>query len=174
MRIASFVMLFVFAAVLAQAQEQIIDIHAGTTSTNSSPALSLAVPKYAKVITKDNKTIVQIPKQLICELWSVADAKTPDDAIAHVPEVIKSEFTGFKASTTNDITIAGAPAKLLLGSGNEADDGDDGHADVVIFTVGGQVFAACTHGEGASNLNERKALLALLQTAQSFKSSVKN
>ncbi|MEI6077802.1 MAG: hypothetical protein WCS94_19625 [Verrucomicrobiota bacterium] len=34
-----------------------------------------------------------------------------------------------------------------VGGGNEQDDRDPSQADVVVFSVGNKIFAACVHGE---------------------------
>lgn len=81
------------------------------------------------------------------DIWLVSGAKTVDDAIAKVPDQIKSEFKDFKAKSTTDVTVAGNPGKRIMGAGTEADDGDPGTADVVVFKAGDNVFVACVHGE---------------------------
>jgi hypothetical protein len=63
------------------------------------------------------------------------------------------------------VDIAGAPAKHIIGPGNEADDGDPGNAEVVLFVVGGRVFAGCVHGEFDDASRARPAMMAVLQTA---------
>jgi hypothetical protein len=82
-----------------------------------------------------------------------------------VADLIKSEFTNFTATATNDLVITGAPAKHVIGSGNEADDGDPGHAEVVFFVVRRHVFAACVHGEFDDASRARAPMMAMLQTA---------
>ena len=44
--------------------------------------------------------------------------------------------------------------------------GDPGAAEVVIFTVGKHVFAACVHGEKNEAAQRRPEMLALLKTAK--------
>jgi len=65
-----------------------------------------------------------------------------------------------------DMLVAGAPAKHVTGSGNEADDGDPGNAEVVLFVVRGRVFAGCVHGEFDDASRARAPMLAVLRTAQ--------
>jgi hypothetical protein len=136
-----------------------------TVSAGGAPVLALRVPRGAKVATTGGHTAIQTPS-LALHLWTVAGAKTPDDALPGVAGLIQSEFVNFKATATNTITISGAPARQLLGSGTEADDGDPGNAEVVLFAVGGRVFAACVHGELDQAAKERAAMLAVLQTAR--------
>jgi hypothetical protein len=64
-----------------------------------------------------------------------------------------------------DLVIAGAPAKHVTGSGNEADDGDPGNAEVVFFVAGGRVFAGCVHGEADDSSKARAAMMTVLNTA---------
>jgi hypothetical protein len=100
-------------------------------------------------------------------VWSVSKATTANDALPRTAELIKSEFIKFKPNATNDIVIAGAPAKRVTGSGNEADDGDPGNAEVVLFAVGGHIFAACVHGEFDDASRQRAPMMAVLKTAHS-------
>jgi hypothetical protein len=75
-----------------------------------------------------------------------------------------SEFKNFKSNQTSELTIAGSPAKRMVGDGEEADDGDPGKADVIVFKVGDHVFVACDHGE-TINETGQQGLLTLVQTA---------
>jgi len=99
------------------------------------------------------------------ELWLVRGARSVQDGVARVPEVIKSEFTGFTATQRESITVAGAPAVRMMGKGAEADDSDPGTADVVVFTAGGRVFVACTHAESMSE-SARRMMMSVVQTAK--------
>jgi hypothetical protein len=98
-------------------------------------------------------------------VWVVRGANSVDDAVGRVGDEIKSEFKDFKATTTSALTVAGAPAKRLMGSGTEADDGDPGTADVVVFKTGEHVFVACTHGESIP-ASAQAQMMRLVQTAQ--------
>jgi hypothetical protein len=95
----------------------------------------------------------------------VPNAVTAADALPRAAELIKSEFIKFKTNGVKDVVIAGAPAKHVTGSGNEADDGDPGNAEVVLFVAGGRVFAGCVHGEFDDASRERAPMMAVLQTA---------
>jgi len=159
MRIALTFFIVAFTA-LASAQDTPI-----TVSADGAPVLALRVPRGAKVTTTGNHTAIKATN-LTLHIWTVANAKTPDDAIPGVAGLITSEFTNFKATSTNIITIAGAPARHLLGPGTEADDGDPGNAEVVLFAIGGRVFAGCVHGEFDEAARARTAMMAVLKTAQ--------
>ena len=76
---------------------------------------------------------------------------------AQTLEVV-SEVTHFTPTTTTDLKIAGAPAKQLIGSGEEADDGDPSNADVTLFTVNGVVYVLVNHAEGDGAAKKRAEL----------------
>lgn len=99
------------------------------------------------------------------ELWLVRDAKSVDEAVGRAGQVIQTEFRDFKATDTSPMVVAGSAAKRLSGDGTEADDGDPGHADVVVFTVGGRVFVACAHGESLSP-QDQQWLTKVVESAQ--------
>ncbi len=99
-------------------------------------------------------------------LWTVANAKTLDDAAARAGEIIKGEFLVFKLTASKDITVAGSPGRQLSGSGKEADDLDPGNAEVILFMKGGRIFAACVHGEGDVRAADHDFMMSVLQTAK--------
>jgi len=99
------------------------------------------------------------------EFWLVPGSQTVDDAVGHVGTQIVSEFKDFKPDSTTDLTVSGSPAKRLVGAGHEADDGDPGDADVIVFKVGDHVFVACNHGESLNPVGQQ-GMLTLVQTAQ--------
>ena len=136
-----------------------------TIPANGSPALMLTVPATAR-ITKEKEKIEIKTKGMDLYIWPVASAKTVDEGVAQIPKVIEHEVVKFAATTTNTITVDGAAAKHLMGHGVEADDYDPATADVVVFTTGKAVFAACVHGEGNQASVEREPMLAVLKTAK--------
>jgi hypothetical protein len=144
----------------AFAENQEITIPAG-----NAPALKLEIPKDAKATTKGAKTSFLL-KDAWVFLWSVPTAKTVAEAVPQVATIIKSEFTDFALTDTKHLTIAGQEADHLFGKGLEADDGDPGAAEVVIFIVGKHVFAACVHGEKEEAAKKRPSMLALLKSAK--------
>jgi hypothetical protein len=142
------------------AENQEITILSGAT-----PALKLEIPKDAKATTKGPKTSFLL-KDAWVYLWSVPTAKTVAEAVPQAATVIKSEFTDFKTGDTKHLTVAGQEADHLFGKGAEADDGDPGAAEVVIFAVGQHVFVACVHGEKDEAAKRSPSMLALLKTAK--------
>ena len=127
------------------------------------PVLKLQLPGKVTVTATKEKTTLQTTNMFL-HIWVVANATNVASGVSRLADVIKGEVLKFKPETTTDLTVAGAPAKRLSGPGTEADDGDEGHADVVVFTAGGRVFLACVHGEKL-DAAERKQMLAALQTA---------
>jgi hypothetical protein len=146
-------------AVRASAQETTV-----TLSVEGKPLLALTAPASAKV-TSSNGYVNIHTTNMSLHVWAVPKAKTAKAALPRAAEVIKSEFIKFKTNAIMDMVIAGAPAKHVTGSGNEADDGDPGNAEVVFFVVGGHVFAGCVHGEFDDASRERAPMMAVLQTA---------
>jgi len=136
-----------------------------TIPSGNAPALKLEIPKDAKATTKGAKTSFLL-KEAWVYLWSVPTAKTIAEAVPQVPTIIKSEFTDFAVSDTKHLTVAGHEADHLFGKGAEADDGDPGAAEVVVFTVGQHVFVACVHGEKDEAAKRSPSMLALLKSAK--------
>jgi hypothetical protein len=146
-------------AALASAQEASV-----TLTVDGKPALTLQVPVAAKVTSSNGYVNIRTTNMSL-HIWAVPKARTAKDASRRAAELIKSEFIKFTATATTDTVIAGAPAKHVVGSGNEADDGDPGHAEVVLFEVGSRVFAGCVHGEFDDASRAREPMMAVLQTA---------
>ncbi len=129
----------------------------------SVPALNMSVPQEAKISQSGAMTKVET-KNLWIYLWEVPQAKSVTDAVAQVETIIKGEFINFKITETKDLQVADHPAKHLFGKGAEADDGDTGTAEVVIFTDGTHVFAACVHGEDDAAAKESARFLSVLKS----------
>ena len=129
------------------------------------PALQMTVPKDAEVTTKGELTAIQTKDlKLRIYLWRVPAAKTVADVIPRVGAVIKSEFVEFVVESTETLQVAGHEAKHLKGKGEEADDNDPGTAEVVVFTDGTNVYAACVHGEKDKAAKERPEFLKMLES----------
>jgi hypothetical protein len=157
--------LFVLAVLGLGAAALAEDTKDTTISSNGAAVVTLTLPKTAKVTTTEDKTVIDTKELYLC-VWVVPKAKTVAEAVSKVDEVIKSEFTNFAVKKTETIKVAGAEAKHLMGEGKEADDGDPGTADVVVFAVGKHVLAACVHGEGDAAARQREPLLKVLKTAK--------
>lgn len=99
------------------------------------------------------------------EFWLVPGAQSLDAATNRITPLIADQFKDFKPDHTTSLAVAGAPAKRIHGTGHEADDGDPGEANVIVFKLGNRVFVACHHGEVLTPAGEQ-ALDTLVQTAQ--------
>jgi hypothetical protein len=141
------------------------DMKTVTISNEGTAVMTIRVPQSAKVTTDKEKTVIDT-KDMYLDLWVVPKAKTVPEAITGLGDVIKSEVLTFSATSTEDITVAEAKAKHLVGKGIEADDHDPGTADVVVFTVGKTVLVACVHGEGETAVRERQPMLKALKSVK--------
>jgi hypothetical protein len=121
------------------------------------PVDTVCTPKEGSVVLNSNNRTV--------EFWLVNEAKTIDEALPKVSEQITDEFKNFKMTKSSDLTVADSPAKREEGDGEEADDGDPGKADVIVFKVGSRLFVACNHGESL-NAAAQEWMLALVQSAK--------
>lgn len=130
-----------------------------------SAVVNLTVPKAAKVTSENGKTTVDT-NQFNLYLWLAPKAKTVDEMLAGVGDIIKSEAINLKIEETKTIKVAGADAKHILAKSNEADDNDPGTTDIVVFTVGRKVIVACIHGENDFAPRKRQAMLDMLATAK--------
>ncbi len=129
-----------------------------------SPAVTLTVPKTAKVTTDKGKTTIDTNKFNLY-LWATK-AKTVDNAVKNVARTVKSEVVNLKIDETKKIKVGGADAKHLIAKSNEADDNDPGTTDIVVFTSGGKVIVACIHGENDYASKHRQEMLDMLGTAK--------
>ncbi|HET6251923.1 MAG TPA: hypothetical protein VFE47_29830 [Tepidisphaeraceae bacterium] len=136
----------------------------GVMQSGGTNVLRLTLLPDSKCVAKDGSLHINAP-QIEVEMWLVAGAKTVDEAAAHVSQQIVSEFKDFTVTHTTDLTVAGAPAKRLVGTGHEADDGDPGKADVIVFKVGNHIFVACTHGESLMSIAQ-DGMLTMVQSVQ--------
>jgi hypothetical protein len=140
------------------------DIKACVMQSGGHDVLWLEVPADTECVPKDGSLLLSSQHRTV-EFWLVNGAKTVDEAIGRVPEQIKDEFKNLKVTESLDLTVAGTPAKRQQGSGEEADDGDPGKADVIVFKIGEHIFVVCTHGE-ALNAPAQEWMLTLAQAAK--------
>jgi hypothetical protein len=137
-----------------------------TVTSGGAPVLHLTLPAGAQAFPGDKTKIVADKQLHELYLWTVPNAKSLDDAASQVPELIKSEFLEFKVAGAKDVKAAGVDAKQLDSAGKEADDGDAGNAEVILFQLGGHTFAACVHGEGDAPALHRAFMMSVLDTAK--------
>ena len=141
------------------------DLKTVAISNAGAAVMTISVPQSAKVTTDKEKTTIDT-KDMILYLWVVPKAKTVAEAVAGLDDVIKSEVLKFSPASTEAVTIAGAEGKHLKGKSNEADDGDPGATEAVVFTVGKTVLVACVHGEGDVAAHRRQPMLDALKTVK--------
>jgi len=141
-----------------------------TILADKTLVLKLVVPSEAEVTSIKDKTLIHTTNMFL-HVWPVPGARTINEAQTRLGDVIKGDVLKFSASVTNEIMVAGLPARHLMGKGVEADDGDDATADVVIFMVGGRIFIASVHGEGNDASRERDPMLKMLQTVKNPQNS---
>jgi len=137
-----------------------------TVQNGAKPAFSLILPTGWDALQSDDKTVIHPgAKHPHIQVWATT-AKDLTAATTNVANVIVSEVTHFIPTTATDLTIAGAPAKHLIGSGEEADDGDPSNADVTLFTVNGVVYVLVNHAEGDGAAKKRAELTQVLASLQ--------
>jgi hypothetical protein len=126
--------------------------------------LRLSLPEGALCTPKDGALHLESKRRDLMDVWLIPGATTIDQGIARVPDVIAPEFKEFRSTGSTELQVAGSPAKRLSGSGVEADDGDPGTADAVVFVAGGRVFVALVHGESLSP-KAREWMMSITGTA---------
>ena len=135
-----------------------------TMKSGGADVLHVSVASNIKCVQGDGTLHINAP-QYDVYLYLVPGAQTIDDGVAHIGDRIKDQFKDFKTTRTSDLTVAGSPAGRLVGTGHEADDGDNGQADVIVFKAGSRIFLACVHGEDLTSMAEQ-GILTVVQTAQ--------
>ena len=135
--------------------------------TAGNPALRLQLPAGAEIKTEGERTSIRAANaQIYMQIWPLTKARTLDEGVEMIPVLLATkDVTEFKASATNHITVVKAPALHLVGDGKEQDDGDPSQADVVVFSAGNKIFAACTHGEHRV-ASEVAAMFKVLESAK--------
>ena len=149
-----------FTGAVALAEDKTVSFPPG-----SDAVVTLAVPNAAKVTTDNGKTTIDTNKFNLY-LWLAPKAKTVDEAVSGIGEIIKSEAVDLKIQETKTIKVAGADAKHIMAKSNEADDNDPGTTDIVVFTASGKVIVACIHGENDFASRKRQEMLDMLATAK--------
>jgi len=144
-------------------QPSAMDTKSSVMQFGGASVLKITAPSDFKCVSGDGTLHFTGPKYEV-EFWLMPGVQTIEAAIPLVKTQIADQFKDFKLERTNDLKIAGAPAYELLGSGHEADDGDPGDADVIVFKVGDRIFVAVNHDESLTPAGQQ-GLLSLVQTA---------
>ena len=98
------------------------------------------------------------------QMWQLSVASVAE-AEKNAAALIVSQVTEFKLASATALNVAGNPARQLVGTGLEADDGDPSHAEVTIFTVGGKIFLLVAHGEGDGTTKQHGEIMTILTSA---------
>ncbi|MEI8195037.1 MAG: hypothetical protein WCI73_03925 [Phycisphaerae bacterium] len=130
----------------------------------AGPVLSLQTPADWKCTREGDKVKIAIEHSNDILIRPVLG--TPADAVAGIPAAIHDEVHDFKVTASKDITLAGKPAKHVIGTGEEADDGDPSNTEVFLFTVGNTTYLACVHGEHDAAASIRAAVIQTLDSAK--------
>lgn len=160
MRPPHLVLTLLFLASAAVAQNQSVTLEAG-----GRPALKLSMPSDAKISVTGDKTAL-VGAHLQIYVWALPEAKTVAEVVPQAGEVIKTEFVKLAVTGKETLQVLGHEATDLKGTGEEADDNDPGTAEVVIFTDGERVFAACVHGEKDAAAKQHPEFLKVLESLQ--------
>jgi hypothetical protein len=127
------------------------------------PAFRLTLPAGWDAIQAEHKTVIHPgAKHPHIQVWATT-AKDLVSATASVGTLVESEVTHFVPAATTAAVIAGAPAVVLVGSGEEADDGDPSAAEVTLFTVQGVVYVLVNHAEGDGAAKHHDVVAGLLE-----------
>lgn len=135
---------------------------------DGQPAFSVTLPDGWTSVAVEAKTSIRTDKKHPhIQVWatSAADIASAEKDVA---KIVESEVTHFVANQTESLTVAGAPATALIGSGEEADDGDPSLAEVTLFTVGKTVYVLIAHGEGDGAAKQHDALRKVLTSAKAL------
>lgn len=133
-----------------------------TVQHGAKPAFTLTLPAGWDALQANEKTVIHPgAKHPHIQVWATP-AKDLAAATADVATLVVSEVTHFVSATTTDVTVAGALAKQLIGTGEEADDGDPSNAEITLFTVGGVVYVLINHAEGDGAAKKRDDLTHVL------------
>ncbi len=128
------------------------------------PAFSITLPVGWDAIQLEEKTVIHPgAKHPHIQVWATP-ATDLAAATATVGTLVFSEVTHFVATSSTPVTIAGAPAMVLIGTGEEADDNDPSNAEVTLFTVRGMVYLLVNHAEGDGAAKKHADVAAALAT----------
>ncbi len=160
-----FAALFAGVCCVASAAEAAKPLSVSASDKQLSITLEL-LDGWKTSVAKDGSTAIEVPMSGVHLQISALGNASVDEASGKAPELIKGQVTDFKVSETKPITVAGAPGKVLTGTGEEEDDGDPSNAEVYFFSVEGKVFMLCAHGEGHGAVKNRKLIAALLASVK--------
>lgn len=134
-------------------------------TADGKPAVRFTLPAGWSSATSEQK-LVLLPSGGAphIQIWRLASSSVAD-AEKELATLVVSEVTKFKATSSSDLTVAGNPARQVIGTGEEADDGDPANAEVTVFTVSGKVYLLIAHGEGDGTKKKHGDVAAVLASA---------
>ena len=134
-------------------------------TADGKAAVTLTLPAGWSSVMSGEKTVLLPPGGAPhVQMWRLSSASVAE-AEKNVATLIVGEVTEFKLTSATALNIAGNPARQLVGTGLEADDGDPSHAEVTIFTVGGKIFLLVAHGEGDGTTKRHGEIMTILTSA---------
>ena len=151
------------AAVVAAETAPQVAVH-----NDAKPAFHLTLPTGWDAIQREEKTVIHPgAKHPHIQVWATK-AKDLAAATADVAALVVSEITHFAPASTTDLSIAGAPAKQPIGTGEEADDGDPSNANVTLFTANGIMYVLINHAEGDRAAKKRADISEMFASVKSM------
>jgi hypothetical protein len=136
-----------------------------TISSDNKPVLQIKTTGKTEVTPIGNKTVVHTPDMYL-HIWTQPKGSTVKSTVNSVNSIIKGDFIKFTPKTIKSQKLGENIVQLIAGPGIEADDEDDGNAEVAIFKIGDRVFVTCIHGEGPVEKTEHDAMIAAIKSAQ--------
>lgn len=120
---------------------------------------------WMEVAGADGSTTLNPPqKRPHIQVWVVAGKRSVDEVVADIATILTPQVKDFIIAQRTELTIAGAKAQLLVGTGTEADDGDPSNAQATVFSVGGRIWVLVSHGEGEGAAERAADISAMLKT----------
>ena len=133
-------------------------------TADGKPVVTVTLPAGWSSVMSGEKTVLLPPGGAPhVQMWQLSAASVAD-AEKNAATAIVSQVTEFKLTSATALTIAGNPARQLVGTGLEADDGDPSNAEVTIFTVGGKVFLLIAHGEGDGTTKRHTEIMTIFSS----------
>lgn len=131
-----------------------------------APAFTVTAPEgWSTIAGPDGvTTLATAQKHPHIQVWAVPGKRTVDEAAADLAAIASPQVKDFAVVERSDVSIAGAKALVLVGTGTEADDGDPANAQATVFSVGGTVWILLSHGEGDGAAERARDVAALLRT----------
>ena len=97
-------------------------------TTDGKPVVTVTLPTgWSSVMSGEKMVLLPPGGAPHVQMWQLSAASVAD-AETNAATAIVSQVTEFKLTSATALTIAGNPARQLVGTGLEADDGDPSNA----------------------------------------------